>query len=101
MESNWPSQMKAEWVLLKFEGSEHYKGPTGEVEPIDLYYAGGLLHPWVVANIIKCAYRNRNKRPNLTDIRKIRHYCNMLEFIEKWGPTPIATPATPPEDQDA
>lgn len=91
--------MQKDWAEIKLEGSSHYKEADGEVEPIDLYYSGGLLHSWVVASIIKCAYRNRNKRPDPTDMSKIRHYTRMMNFIAKWGPTPVA--ATPPRPPDA
>ena len=99
MKDNWPEQMRKDWELLKMEGNELYRTGEGVVEPIDLYYAGGILQPFVVGCIIKYAFRNRNKRPDLKDARKIRHYTDILIFIEKWGPTPPG--ATLPRSQDA
>jgi len=71
------------WQQLKQQGSEHYK--TDDVEPIDLYKAGGCLHDFAVASIIKYAYRNRKsfKGPYIDkeDIRKIIHYAKLLEVL--------------------
>lgn len=47
-----------EWNRLKQQGSEHYKG---EVEPIDLYVAGGIFHDGAIWHIIKYAYRSRRE----------------------------------------
>lgn len=97
MQNNWPEQMKKEWEELKQEGSGHYK--TGEVEPIDLYYSLGILHPFAAGCIIKYATRSATKRPDPADAAKIRHYSKMLDFVGKWGPTPVA--AIRQEAQDA
>lgn len=50
-----------EWKRLKQQGSEHYK--TGDIEPIDLYVAGGMFHDWAIASIMKYAFRSRREEP--------------------------------------
>lgn len=69
------------WDEIKQDGQNHYK--TGDVEPIDLYKAGGILQDGIIWNIIKNAYRSRREaRPTFADIQhfmtEIIHYANML-----------------------
>jgi len=70
------------WAELKLRGSEHYKS-HGEMEPIDLIRAGGMLRAFALASIIKYAYRNSDaSRPiSKSDMAKIRHFAEMLEAI--------------------
>jgi hypothetical protein len=74
------------WEELKNRGSEHYK-KEGEVEPIDLYRAGGMLRHFALSNIIKYAYRNRflDKPISLKDMEKIKHYADMLIVTAEKG----------------
>jgi len=67
---------KLTWNEIKQSGSQHYK--TGEVEPIDLYKAGGFLQGYCVASIIKYAYRNRGEKINPVDMGKIKHLAEMM-----------------------
>ena len=73
------------WAELKQEGSGHYK--TGEIEPIDLYRAGGILHDFAIGNIIKYAYRSRQgmnlDRETLEkNMEKIIHYAELVMAAE-------------------
>ena len=71
------------WEKIKELGSDHYK--TGEIEPIDLFKAGGILHDFSVGNIIKYAYRNRKRlvgdKISRKDMIKIKHYSEILGEI--------------------
>ena len=70
------------WKAIKAKGSAHYKG--AEVEPLDLIKAGEMLQDKAISDIIKYAYRNRRelkKKVNPTDLKKIRHYTDMLELF--------------------
>lgn len=70
---------EATWDDLKKQGSAHYKG--GDVEPLDLYRAGGLLRHFAIANIIKYAYRQRGG-VSAADCDKIIHYAQILKTSE-------------------
>jgi|WetSurMetagenome_2_1015567.scaffolds.fasta_scaffold815480_1 hypothetical protein len=73
-----------DWNEVKKSGSEHYK--TGSVEPIDLYKAGGFLQGYIVASIIKYAYRNRACYTDKTahDMEKIKHLADiMISVVEE------------------
>lgn len=70
---------EATWDDLKKQGSAHYKG--GDVEPLDLYRAGGLLRHFAIANIIKYAYRQR-QGVSAADCDKIVHYAQILKTSE-------------------
>jgi hypothetical protein len=70
------------WSELKQEGSSHYK--TGEVEPIDLYRAGGMLRTFALASIIKYAFRSRpeegiDEEKFMLNMDKIIHYAELLK----------------------
>lgn len=75
------------WNELKQQGSAHYK--TGDVEPIDLYKSGDMLHDFALASIIKYAFRSR-RRENIDNellkknLDKIIHYASLL-IAEKQG----------------
>jgi hypothetical protein len=79
------------WNELKEQGSAHYKVDTDAfgfvlVEPIDLYKSGGLLRDFAIGSIIKYAFRNRKeirRNANITDLKKIIHYAEMLISIEE------------------
>ena len=66
------------WNEMKQRGSDHYK--TGNVEPIDLYRAGGMLRDFAIGCIIKYAYRNRTEcgPVKFGDMEKIKHYVDIL-----------------------
>jgi hypothetical protein len=73
-----------DWEKIKSKGSEHYKGTN--VEVIDLL-KGVTMHPSVTAlqakglnDIIKYAYRMITKGPNESDIYKIGHYLEMVDY---------------------
>lgn len=74
------------WQECKQSGSDHYK--TGDVEPIDLYRAGGLFRGYAIASIIKYAYRNRDGHINAKDMEKIKHLCDLLVAGEAKTETP-------------
>lgn len=78
-------QIKIEWDKVKLAGAEHHKTGGGNVEPIDLYRAGGILKPFAIACIIKYAFRNRNKPIHEKDLDKIIHYAEMLRVIAHEG----------------
>ncbi|HOL44531.1 MAG TPA: DUF3310 domain-containing protein [Methanothrix sp.] len=63
------------WETVKRRGSEHYK--TGDVEPLDLFRSGGILHHFAIASIIKYAFRQR-KTISASDCEKIIHYAEIL-----------------------
>jgi hypothetical protein len=70
------------WNELKQQGSAHYK--TGDVEPIDLYKSGDMLHDFALASIIKYAFRSRRvegiDRATLEkNMTKIIHYASLLK----------------------
>jgi len=68
------------WVECKQEGSAHYK--TGEIEPIDLYRAGGMLRTFALASIIKYAFRSReviDEETFMKNMDKIIHYAELLK----------------------
>lgn len=70
------------WDDLKREGSAHYK--TGDVEPIDLYRAGGMFRDFALASIIKYAFRSRRAEgvdPAMLEknLNKIIHYAELLK----------------------
>lgn len=69
------------WRQLKLAGSPHYK--TGDVEPMDLYRAAGMLRSFALCNIIKYAYRNSNPDEpiNADDMKKIVHYAEILRAL--------------------
>ena len=75
------------WQEIKQGGNEQYK--THGVEPIDLYRDGGILQDFVIGCIIKYAYRNRSQTKrepaniNPNDIKKIKHYADMLGQLQK------------------
>ena len=69
------------WDELKREGSAHYK--TGDIEPIDLYKSGGMLHDFALASIIKYAFRSRieediDREMLEKNLNKIIHYAELL-----------------------
>jgi len=71
------------WDDIKQGGSQHYK-TGGDVEPIDLIKALGILKPFAIASIIKYASRNANRIDvSDTDINKIIHYAQMLKFAKE------------------
>lgn len=75
------------WNELKQQGSAHYK--TGDVEPVDLYRAGEMLHDFALASIIKYAFRSRrsegaDRATFLKNMDKIIHYASLL-IAEKQG----------------
>lgn len=70
------------WSDLKQEGSAHYK--TGDVEPVDLYLSGGMLHDFALASIIKYAFRSRrdeglDEAMFMKNMDKIIHYAELLK----------------------
>jgi predicted phage gp36 major capsid-like protein len=70
------------WNELKQQGSAHYK--TGDVEPIDLYKSGDMLHDFALASIIKYAFRSReeeqlDRATFLKNMDKIIHYASLLK----------------------
>lgn len=72
------------WKVLKRKGSNHYK--AGEIEPIDLMKAGGLLYPGSIKDIIKYAYRcrpnaGRSTQGILEDMDKVIHYAEMVKAV--------------------
>ncbi len=71
------------WEQAKQMGSTHYK--TGDVEPIDLYRAGGYFEHFAICNIIKYAFRlgKRRERDKLKDLDKIIHYATLLRATLK------------------
>lgn len=71
-------ELERMWAEIKRRGSAHYK--TGQVEPLDLYRAAGLLQAFAICNIIKYAYRQRGEIIP-TDTDKIQHYNDMLRFV--------------------
>jgi len=64
--------VKVSWKDLKNQGSAHYK-TDGDVEPIDLYRAGGMFRHYALTSIIKYSFRNRNVEEPVseTDMNKI------------------------------
>lgn len=68
------------WKEIKAAGADHYK--HGDVEPIDLYRAEGILVPFAICNIIKYAYR-QGRRTSLSDCDKIIHYAEMLKYLAR------------------
>jgi hypothetical protein len=69
------------WNELKQQGSTHYK--TGDVEPIDLYKSGDMLHDFALASIIKYAFRSRrsegaDKVTVIKNLKKIIHYAELI-----------------------
>jgi hypothetical protein len=73
------------WKEIKTSGSKHYKKGVTKVEPIDLFKDGGILRDFAVGCVIKYAYRNRRetgKPISPVDIKKIKHYCDMLLAIK-------------------
>jgi len=76
--------MIPEWDEIKKNGQQHYKQNNGyDIEPIDLYKSGGILHDGIIWNIIKNAYRCRREvHPKFEDAQhymtEILHYANML-----------------------
>lgn len=75
------------WEDLKVSGSAHYRSGDNadDIQPIDLYKAGGCLHDFAICSIMKYAYRNRKElvggKINPKDMSKIKHYAAMLEAI--------------------
>ena len=61
------------WDDIKKKGNEHYK--TGKLEPIDIYKEAGMLNHFARCNIIKYAFRLKDK----SDCDKIIHYAEMLK----------------------
>lgn len=70
------------WNELKANGSDHYK--TGDVEPIDLYRAGGMFRHFAICSIIKYAFRNRKTDDpvKVRDMEKIIDYARKLIAAE-------------------
>jgi hypothetical protein len=62
------------WDDIKKKGNAHYKVPGG-LEPIDIYRAAGMLNHFARCNIIKYAFRLKDK----SDCDKIIHYAEMLK----------------------
>ena len=72
------------WEQAKQQGSDHYK--TGDVEPMDLYKAGGMAWDKMCSDIIKYAFRSRrlgnNPRIKIAeDLGKIKHCVQFLEAL--------------------
>jgi hypothetical protein len=87
LESELYMKKPSKWEDLKQRGSDHYKG-QGEVEPIDLMKAGGILHDKAIGDIIKYAYRNRREvegNVSVSDLRKIIHYAEILIALAEEG----------------
>jgi hypothetical protein len=68
------------WEEVKMEGSLHYKGVNGDVEPVDLYRSLGALRAFALCSIIKYAARNTGTGEiNVRDLDKIIHYSEILK----------------------
>lgn len=69
------------WKDIKKDGQPAFK--TGEVEPIDLYKAGNILHDGLVWNMIKLAYRSRRElnislEDMVHNMTEVIHYANIM-----------------------
>lgn len=84
--------LRETWDGLKSQGSDHYK-TGGGVEPIDLYFSGGMLYDFCLCSIVKYAFRQRRSKENefmplgkekfISDLDKVIHYAGILK--EKYG----------------
>jgi hypothetical protein len=72
--------IRTEWDKVKKQGEAHHK-TGGGVEPIDLFKSGGILKHAAIANIIKYAFRNRDRKIVEKDLDKICHYAEMLRVL--------------------
>jgi len=58
------------------EGGDHYNDP---IQPVEYIYANNI--PFIEGNIIKYISRHRKKN-GLEDLKKARHYINLLIDLE-------------------